>query len=132
MASLNQTQLIGNVGGDPTVKVFESKSKKVTFSVATTEKRKDKDGNKIDVTDWHNVVCWGKLADIVESYVKKGKSIFVQGKSKQDVYDGENGEKKYYNYILASTILLLDSKFSEDKKVQESIVSDDSADDLPF
>ena len=102
----NQVQLIGNVGNAPEIKNFESGKKVSSFSLATNEYY-HKEGEKIQQTDWHSIVAWGKQAELVEKYVDKGKEVAIRGKLNSRSYKTETGEKKYVTEILASEILLL-------------------------
>jgi len=106
----NKVQLIGNVGNAPEIKDLESGKKVASFSLATNEFYKDSKGEKIQDTQWHNVVAWGKIADIVESYVNKGKEIALEGKLTSRSYETSDGEKRYVTEVIVSDILLLGSK----------------------
>ena len=79
MSGINKVILIGNMGKNPETKTFENGSKKVSFTLATTEIYKDKDGTRKELTEWHNVVCWRTLADFAEKYLAKGRKIYVEG-----------------------------------------------------
>ncbi|CAM4014815.1 single-stranded DNA-binding protein [Gillisia hiemivivida] len=106
----NKVQLIGNVGNAPEIKNLESGKKVANFSIATNEFYKDSNGEKVQDTQWHNIVAWGKIADIVESYVGKGKEIALEGKLSSRSYETSEGEKRYVTEVIASEILLLGSK----------------------
>ena len=84
MASLNKVMLIGRLGKDPEVKTFENGTKVAKVTLATSEKYKDKTGNLVENTEWHNLEIWGDLAKIAEQYLRKGKLIYVEGKIKTD------------------------------------------------
>ncbi|WP_300436032.1 single-stranded DNA-binding protein [Christiangramia sp.] len=103
----NKVQLIGNVGNAPEIKNLESGKKVASFSIATNEFYKNSNGEKVQNTQWHSIVAWGKTAEIVENYVGKGKEIAIEGKLTSRTYKTENGEKRYVTEILASEILLL-------------------------
>lgn len=121
MSISNKVQFIGRVGGDPQVTVISSDKKKVTFSIATNESYKDKNGEKKTITDWHNIVAWGKLADIIEKYVKKGSELLIDARHKTDSWeDKETKEKKYSSYFLASEIKFFGSKTTEAAQAEES------------
>lgn len=107
---MNKAILYGNVGKDPEVKVF-GENKKAKFSLATQSFRKDESGNKI--TDWHNIVAWGKLADLSEKFIKKGSAIIVEGEIQYGSYTDKEGATKYFTEISASSIQLTGKK--EDK-----------------
>jgi single-strand DNA-binding protein len=101
----NSVQLIGHLGKDPEVKEF-SNSKRATFSIATTDTYKNQKGEKIQDTQWHNIVIWGKLAGIAEKYLKKGHEVAVEGKLVHRVYES-NGEKKYMTEINVNDLVML-------------------------
>ncbi|MGA9327445.1 MAG: single-stranded DNA-binding protein [Salegentibacter sp.] len=102
----NKVQLIGNVGEDPKSHKFENGNLVVRLSLATNEDY-FKDGEKIQQTQWHNLVIWGKQAEIAKNYVTKGKEIAVEGKLTSRTYENEAGEKQYITEILVHEILLL-------------------------
>jgi len=106
----NKVQLIGNVGNDPEITSLKSGKKVARFSMATNETFKNNEGERVQQTDWHNVVIWGKLVDIVENYVTKGKEIALEGKLTSRSYETKEGEKRYVTEVVASEILLLGSK----------------------
>lgn len=106
----NQVQLIGNVGQDPTVTALESGKKVARLSLATNEHFKNAKGEKQTETQWHQVVAWGKLAEIIESYVRKGQEVAVEGKLIHRHYDTQEGLRKYVTEVEAREILLLGSK----------------------
>lgn len=88
----NKVQLIGNVGNAPEIKTLESGKKVANFSLATNEFYKNSDGKKVQNTQWHNIIAWGKIAEIVEKYVGKGKKVAIEGKLTSHSYDTETGE----------------------------------------
>ena len=103
----NKVQLIGNVGQAPEIKNLESGKKVASFSIATNEFYKNSKGEKVQDTQWHNIVAWGKTAEIVESYVAKGKEIAIEGKLTHRSYENMEGEKRFLTEVVASEILLL-------------------------
>ncbi|MBE0639790.1 MAG: single-stranded DNA-binding protein [Bacteroidales bacterium] len=113
MAGVNKVILVGNLGKDPEVLTFENGVKKAAFSLATSESYKDKDGNKVDQTEWHNVVLWRGLAEIAEKYLRKGNSIYLEGKIKTRSYE-LNGVKKYITEIYGDTMQMLGKKEQQD------------------
>lgn len=106
----NKVQLIGNVGNAPEVKTTEGNKKMARFSMATNETYRNSKGEKTEETIWHNVICWGKLADIAESYIKKGTEIAMEGKLINRSYTDKEGNKKYISEVQANEILLLGDK----------------------
>lgn len=133
MSGINKAILIGNLGKDPEVKTFESGKKKATFSIATTEKYKDK-----ETTEWHNIAFWGSTADVVEKYLKKGSKVYVEGKITTRTWE-KDGETRYSTEILGNSLTMLskaeyDNDIVSEKKEQKKtkITSDEEDDDLPF
>jgi len=106
----NQVQLIGNVGQEPTITNLENGKKVARFSIATNENYKNEKGEKVQNTDWHTVVAWGKIAEIVEKYVGKGKEIGITGKLRTRTYTTDDGNQRYVTEVEAREILLLGSK----------------------
>jgi single-strand DNA-binding protein len=104
----NSVRLIGNLGDDPKVRKLDSGKTVANFSIATNEIYRDNSGNKQSETTWHRLVAWGKQAEIVESYVKKGSEIAIEGKLTNRSYEDKNGEKQYVSEVLVNSILLLD------------------------
>ncbi len=106
----NHVQLIGNVGQEPTITNLESGKKVARFSIATNEHYKNNKGEKVQSTDWHTVVAWGKTAEIIENYVGKGKEIAITGKLRTRTYTTDDGNQRYVTEVEANEILLLGSK----------------------
>lgn len=106
----NKVQLIGNLGNDPEIITLESGKKLAKFSIATNDTYKNQKGERVTDTQWHNVVAWGKAAEIIESYVTKGKEVAVEGKLAHRSYDDKDGNKKYITEVVCSELLLLGSK----------------------
>ncbi|HDZ14316.1 MAG TPA: single-stranded DNA-binding protein [Pricia sp.] len=103
----NRVQLIGNLGQDPEIVTLESGSKLARFSLATSDYYKNVKGEKVEDTQWHNIVAWGKTAEIVESYLTKGKQVAVEGKLIHRSYENTEGEKKYTTEIRCNELLML-------------------------
>lgn len=106
----NKVQLIGNVGNEPEITNLESGKKVAKFSIATNESYKDSKGEKVTNTQWHNIVAWGKIAEIVEKYVGKGKEVALEGKLTSRSYESKEGEKRYVTEVVIDEILLLGIK----------------------
>ena len=106
----NKVQLIGRLGADPEIKIFDSGKKMVKMSLATSDSYKNADGEKIEQTEWHNLVVWGKTADVVEKYLQKGNEIAIDGKIQYRTYEDKNGEKKYFTEIAVNELLMLGKK----------------------
>jgi single-strand DNA-binding protein len=105
----NSVQLIGRLGKDPEVKEFGDK-KRASFSIATSETYKNANGEKVQDTQWHNVVIWGKLAGIAEKYLKKGNEVAVEGKLVHRMYQTSSGEKKFITEINVNDLVMLGGK----------------------
>jgi len=146
MSGVNKVILIGRLGKDPEIRAFENGVKKASFSLASSEYYKDKEGKKIEQTEWHNIVCWRNLAEFSEQYLTKGKLIFLEGKLKTRSWE-DNGIKKYFTEIEANNFTILSSKMEDEKPTESKIILDSSSgstlvnngddlenpsDDLPF
>jgi single-strand DNA-binding protein len=139
MAGINKVILIGNLGKDPEVRSLEGGAKVASFSLATSESYKTKDGQKVDQTEWHNIVVWRGLAEVAEKYLKKGSQIYLEGKIRTRSWDDKEGNKKYITEIIADTFTMLGSKRDDapqNSNVQSQEISSPAApgpdDDLPF
>jgi single-strand DNA-binding protein len=103
----NSVRLIGNLGNDAEIKLFDSNKKLAKLSLATNETYKNEKGEKITETQWHNLVAWGKTADLIEKYTKKGSEIAIEGKLTNKSYTDKEGVKRYSTEILVNEVLLL-------------------------
>jgi single-strand DNA-binding protein len=103
----NKVQLIGHVGNDPEIKTFDGGKKLAKLNVATNESYKNDKGEKVEETQWHNLVAWGKTAEIIEKYVVKGKEIAIEGKLTHKSYEDKNGEKRYVTEVVIDELLML-------------------------
>ncbi|MBL7738168.1 MAG: single-stranded DNA-binding protein [Chitinophagaceae bacterium] len=109
----NKVQLIGNLGGKPEVKNTENGKKLARFSMATNEVYRNASGDKVTETQWHNLIAWGKLADIAEKYLDKGKEVAIEGKLINRSYTDKEGNKKYITEIQVNELLMLGIKSAE-------------------
>ncbi len=109
----NKVQLIGNLGGKPEVKQMESGKKLATFSLATNESYRNTNGEKVTETQWHRIVAWGKIAEIVEKYLDKGREVAVEGKLVNRSYIDKDGIKKYVTEVQVNELLMLGAKVIE-------------------
>jgi single-strand DNA-binding protein len=110
MGNLNKAMLIGRLGADPEVRYTQSNTAVATVSLATSERYKDANGELQETTEWHRVVAWGRLAEIVQQYAKKGSQIYVEGPIQTRAWEDRDGQKRYTTEIKAMTIQLLDSR----------------------
>jgi len=105
--SVNKAILVGNLGKDPELKYTPSGTAVCTFSLATTERYKDKSGQTQDKTEWHNIVVWAGLAEICGKYLTKGKQVYIEGRIQNRSYDDRDGNKRYVSEIVASEMQML-------------------------
>ncbi len=103
----NKVQLIGRVGKDPEILNLETGNKLAKFSLATNGNYTNAKGEKVETTDWHNIVAWGKTADIVEQFVNKGKEIAVDGKLTTRSWEDKDGQKRFMTEVVCNELLLL-------------------------
>ncbi len=106
----NKVQLIGNLGMDPEVKSLDGGKKLAKMSIATNENYKNAKGEKVTETQWHNLVAWGKTAEIIEKFLKKGSEVAIEGKLINRNYTDKEGIKRYVTEIEVSEVLMLDAK----------------------
>jgi single-strand DNA-binding protein len=108
---VNKVILVGNLGRDPEMRTTPSGQTMAKFSVATTRKWKDRDGNRQEATEWHNVVCWGRQAEVAGQYLVKGKQIFLEGRLQTDSWeDKETGKKMYRTEVVCENFQMLGSR----------------------
>ncbi|UTW63719.1 single-stranded DNA-binding protein [bacterium SCSIO 12741] len=151
--SVNKVILIGNLGKDPEVRYFEEGRGVANFPIATTETYKDKNGNRQEQTDWHNIVVWRPgLVGIVEQYLKKGNKVYVEGRLRTRSYEDQNNQTRYVTEVIVDNLTLLGGRNEENssggqpassappgasQNISEgeqntNIASDSQDDDLPF
>ncbi|WP_081210406.1 single-stranded DNA-binding protein [Salegentibacter sediminis] len=106
----NKVQLIGNVGREPEIVNLESGKKIAKFSIATNEHYKNAAGEKITDTQWHNIVAWGKTAELIEKYVNKGKEVGIEGKLTSRSWDDKEGQKHFITEVVCNELLLMGNK----------------------
>ena len=107
---VNKVILIGNVGADPEVRYLDGGVAVANLRLATTERYKNKNGENVDQTEWHNIVLWRGLAEIVEKYVKKGMRLYIEGRIRTRSWDDQNGNKRYTTEIYADNMQMLSSR----------------------
>lgn len=107
MSGVNKVILIGNLGKDPEVRTLDNGSKVANFSLATSESYKNKEGQKVTETEWHNIVLWRKLADIAELFLNKGSKVYIEGKIKTRAWDDKDGNKRYTTEIMGDSLTML-------------------------
>src|SRR5215204_270237 len=109
----NKVQLIGNLGNNPEIKTLDGGKKMAKFSIATNESYRNAKGEKVRETQWHSLVAWGKLAEIAEKYLTKGKEVAIEGKLRNRSYNDKEGNKKYISEVEVSELVMLGSKATQ-------------------
>ena len=109
----NKVQLIGNLGNNPEIKSLEGGKKMAKFCIATNESYRNANGEKVTETQWHNLVAWGRIAEIIEKYLMKGSEVAVEGKLTYRSYNDKEGQKKYFTEIQINELLMLGEKSSK-------------------
>ena len=141
MAGVNKVILIGNLGADPEVKYLDSGVAVANFSLATTESYKNKEGERVSQTEWHNIVLWRGLAEVAEKWLKKGSSVYVEGKIRNRKWEDKEGNTRYTTEILGDNITMLGKKNdnasdappeSTVTTTEENVPKAEKGDDLPF
>lgn len=134
--TLNKVMLIGNAGKDPEINLTPSGVKVAQFRIATSETWKDKDGALQEHTDWHTIIAWRGLADVVERLVRRGSRLYVEGKIQSRSFDDRDGNKRYVTEIIAENLLVLDAKKTEqstgNNEAERSLQSTSGSDVIPF
>ena len=135
MSGVNKVILLGNLGKDPEIRHLENGRSVANFSLGTNEKYKNKKGEPVSNTEWHNIILWSPLAEIAEKYLKKGSKCYIGGKLTTRSYDDKEGNKRYITEVVGRELTLLDSKLDSSNKQQvqqDFLSSNESNDDLPF
>jgi single-strand DNA-binding protein len=148
MAGVNKVILVGNLGKDPEVRHLEGDKKVAKFTLATTEAYRDKNGQRVENTEWHNVEFWGPVTDVIEKYLKKGSQVYVEGKLRTRSYEDKEGVKKYVTEIIGQNMTLIGGRPSDghsndseatassatknSKVAEPPFVATHDVDDLPF
>lgn len=142
MAGVNKAILIGNLGKDPELRYTPNGQAVASFSLATGEKWRDKDGVMQDRTEWHNIVVWGRQAEIAKEYLSKGRQVYIEGRIQSRSWEDKDGNKRYITEIVAQKLSFLGQR--DQAAVQASAANDvppeapppadltDEDDDLPF
>ena len=139
MAGVNKVILVGNLGKDPEVRYLDSGVAVANFSLATTENYKNKQGEKVSQTEWHNIVLWRGLAEVAEKWLKKGSSVYIEGKIRTNKWEDKEGNTRYNTEILADNMTMLGNRINADvsdkndiKTASEIKSVNDENDDLTF
>lgn len=132
---VNKVILIGRLGKDPDVRYTPDGTMVTNFNLATDEQWKDKNGEKVQKTEWHRIVTWGKLAEICGNYLVKGKLVFIEGRIQTRSWEDKEGVKRFTTEIIASNMQMLDSKGQnkgEDASFDAASTNNAPLDDVPF
>ena len=129
--NLNKAMIIGNVTRDPEVRATPSGQNVVSFSVATNRRWTDQSGEKKEQVEYHNVVAWRKLADIIGQYVKKGSKVYIEGRLQTRSWDDQSGVKKYKTEIVADNMIMLDRAGANEGAVKKTGEDDNSSQPEP-
>lgn len=146
MSSLNKAMIIGRLGQDPEVRYTQSNTAVANFSVATSERYKDKNGEWQETTEWHRIVAWGRTAEICQEYLQKGSQVYIEGPIQTREWEDKDGQKRYTTEIKALVMTMLSTKGEvsanqsagrapqepQSKSVNLDDTFDDMDDDLPF
>jgi len=138
MASVNKVILLGNLGSDPEVRYTPSGKAVANFSLATSEKYTNKDGEKEEKTEWHRIVAWTRLGEICGEYLSKGSQVYIEGRLQTRTWEDRDGKKRYTTEIVAQTMQMLggSKKGGEATSIEESHPSEEPVsipdDDIPF
>ncbi len=138
--SVNKAILIGNLGKDPDLRYTPAGKAVATFSLATSERWTNQEGQKQENTTWHNIVAWGKQAEVMKEYLHKGKQVYIEGRIQNRSYDDKEGNKKYISEVVVQNFTFLGSRDSSAKgttaasteETAPQTVPDAPEDDLPF
>ncbi len=135
MAGVNRVILLGFLGKDPEVRHLDNGKAVANFSLATSETYKNKQGERVTNTEWHNVVLWSPLAEIAERFLEKGSQVYIEGKLTTRSWDDQEGNKRYTTEVVGREIALLGGKPENGQNsvpVQSSTIPEDDTDELPF
>lgn len=134
MAGVNKVILVGNLGRDPELKYLEGNVARVNFSLATSDSYKDKNGNRVDQTEWHNIVMWRGLAESAEKYLKKGTQVYIEGKIQTRQWNDKDGNKRNTTEIVAESYQILQRRDNNNPNNEGGDTSFDKQDssNLPF
>ena len=127
MSGVNKVILIGNLGKDPEVRYLDNGVAVANISLATSESYKNKEGERITQTEWHDVVLWRGLAEVAEKFLKKGSSVYIEGKLRTNKWVDKDENNRYKTEVLADKLTMLGKSNSQDNSAEKS-----SEDDLPF
>ena len=140
---LNKVMLIGNLGSDPEIKYAPSGTAIANFNLATSENRRNKNGEWQELTEWHRIVMFAKQAELCKDYLKKGSKVFIEGRIQTRSWEDQNGQKRYLTEVVGASMVMLDSKGTAPSRESKGTMPDaipeppadefpEGEDDLPF
>jgi len=142
MAGVNKVILVGNLGKDPEVRHLENGTAVANFPIATSESYKDKNGDRQEITEWHNIVLWRGLADIAEKYLRKGNQVYIEGKLRTRSWQDKDGNTRYTTEVVGDNMTMLGSRNespsvpvnegSQNSNQKAEMPEQEDDDDLPF
>lgn len=144
MAGVNKVIILGRLGKDPELRALDSGSKVCTMTIATSESYKNQQGERQEKTEWHSIILWNKLAELADSYLQKGREVYIEGKLQTRSWEDQTGQKKYKTEIMATSLNFVGSKSDNAPVPQQqypkpqneaeigSEFPDAQEDDLPF
>jgi single-strand DNA-binding protein len=142
MSGVNKVILVGNLGGDPEIRYTPNGTAVANFRIATTERFTNKNGEKESRTEWHRIVAWGRLAEICNEYLKKGKQVYVEGRIQTRQWEDKDGNKRSSTEIVANNMVMLGragdagdvaaQEFQADEEATQEAPAGKQEDDLPF
>lgn len=141
MAGVNKVILLGNLGKDPDVRKLDNGVTVATFPLATSETFKNREGQRVDQTEWHNIVLWRGLAEVAEKILKKGTQVFIEGRLRTRSWEDKEGRKRYTTEVIGENLILLSGRKGDSiKETSEHVESfsledkniDEHNNDLPF
>jgi single-strand DNA-binding protein len=142
MSGVNKVILVGNLGSDPQIRYTPNGTAVANFSIATTERFTNKNGEKESRTEWHRIVAWGRLAEICNEYLKKGKQVYVEGRIQSRQWEDKDGTKRTSFEIIANSMVMLGragdagdaapQEFQADEEATQEAPAGKQEDDLPF
>ena len=124
MSGVNKVILLGRLGGDPEVTTLKSGQVVAKFSLATSKSYKDKQGKKVDTTQWHNIVMWQPLAQVAEKYLSKGSLVYLEGELTSRSYDDAQGNKRWFTEIVAHELTMLGGN-NKNQESENSTISEE-------
>jgi len=131
MAGVNKVILVGNLGKDPEIRHLDTGISVANFSLATTESYKNKSGERVSNTEWHNIVLWRGLAEVAEKYLKKGNPVYIEGKISTRKWEDKEGNTRYSTDIIAEKMTMLGSKSDNSNSSVPDVPSEETSTDVP-